>query len=79
MTITVPDELAGPLAAEAGRRGLTPEALALEGVRRVVPAGGEGSLLDFLGSHVGAVAGSAEPLSQDCGKAFADGLAAGRP
>jgi hypothetical protein len=84
ITIVVPDELAGPLAEEAGRRGTTPELLALEGVRRVllapsevVPA--EGSLLDFLSGHLEPVDGSSEPWSQACGRKFADGLAERRP
>ena len=80
MTITVPPELAGPLAAEARRRGTTPEQLALEGVRQILPATESGeTLLDFLSGHVGTVAGSGEPYSQDCGRKFADGLAAGTP
>jgi len=84
MTIHVPHVLAGQLAEEAGRRGTTPELLALEGVRRVLsatpaPPPPAGNLLDFLAGYVGTVAGSAEPLSQDCGRTVADGLAAGRP
>ena len=84
LTITVPTELAVPLAEEARRRGTTPELLALEGVRHVLPAAqppspAGGSLLDFLAGRVGTVAGSSEPFSQDCGTTFADGLAVGRP
>jgi hypothetical protein len=84
MTLTIPPELAVPLTEEAGRRGVTPESLALEGVRHILPATpapapAGGTLLDFLAGHVGTVAGSGEPLSQDCGRTFADGLAAGRP
>ena len=81
LTITIPNELAVPLAEEAGRRGTTPELLALEGVRRVLgpPAPPPGTLLEFLVGYVGTVAGSGEPLSQDCGRTFAAGLAAGRP
>lgn len=71
ITITLPPELAVPLAEEATRRGTTPELLALEGVRLVLPAPAPappaGSLLDLLAGHVGTVAGSPEPLSQDCG------------
>ena len=80
LTITVPPSLAVPLAEEARRRGTTPELLALEGVRQVLPASpppapdGE-SLLDFLQGYVGTVAGSSEPYSQDCGRKFAEGLA----
>lgn len=79
LTIAVPPELAVPLAEEARRRGTTPELLALEGVRRVLPAvpplQAAGSLLEYLAGYVGNVAGSSEPLSQNCGRAFADGLA----
>lgn len=83
LSITIPDELAGPLADEAGRRGTTPELLALEGVRRILPppdppASSGRTLLDFLEGYIGTVAGSTEPFSQDCGRRFAEGLAAGR-
>jgi hypothetical protein len=83
-TITVPPELALPLAEEASRRGTTPELLALEGVRRMLPAPSAptpaaGSLLDLLAGHIGRVEGSAEPFSQDCGRRFADGLSSGQP
>ena len=84
LTITVPPELAVPLAEEARRQGTTPELLALEGVRRVLPVGSPpppaaDSLLEFLAGHVGTVAGSSEPFSQDCGRTFAEGLAANIP
>ena len=64
LTITVPPELAVPLAEEATRRGTTPRLLALEGVRRVLPVSPAttpvaGSLLDFLAGHVGTVEGYA--------------------
>lgn len=85
LTITVPDELAGPLADEAERRGTTPELLALEAVRRALPpaepqpAGPPGrSLLDFLEGYIGTVEGTGEAFSQDCGRRFAEGLAARR-
>jgi len=82
MTITIPPALAVPLTEEAQRRGTTPELLALEGVRRVLPSPpasptSSRSLLDFLSGYVGTVAGSSEPFSQDCGRKFADGLASG--
>lgn len=84
LSITIPDELAGPLADEASRRGTTPELLALEGVRRilpppdppVVPPGG--TMLDFLAGYIGVVEGTGEAFSQDCGRRFAEDLAAGR-
>jgi hypothetical protein len=79
-TITLPPDLEGRLADEARRRGTTPELLALDGLRRLftlptADAGANGAtLFDFLAGHVGAVAGSTEPLSEDCGVRFADGL-----
>jgi hypothetical protein len=83
MTITIPPALAVPLAEEARRQGTTPEQLALEGVRRVLPSQPEQatgrSLLNFLSGHVGTVAGSSEPFSKDCGRKFADGLASEQP
>jgi hypothetical protein len=41
MTITIPDELAASLTAEAERQGMTAEELALQGVRQVVFADAE--------------------------------------
>ena len=41
MTITIPDELAASLTAEAERQGVTAEELALQGVRQVVSADAE--------------------------------------
>ena len=38
MTITIPDDLAASLKAEAERQGTSPEELALQGVRQVLPA-----------------------------------------
>ena len=77
LTIEVPDELAAPLADQAARRGTTAEALALDHLRALVfPP--PGSLLEFLGSRVGSVAGTGEAHSQDGGRRFADGLADGR-
>ena len=83
LTITIPPEIAVPLADAARRLGTTPELLAIEGVRRVLPpvpqaANGPGTLREFLGDLVGTVDGSHEAYSQDCGRKFADGLAAER-
>jgi hypothetical protein len=77
-TITLPPDLEARLAEEARRSGATPEQLALDGLRRlfappVVEANGS-SLFDFLAGHIGTVAGSTEPLSEDCGRRFADGM-----
>jgi hypothetical protein len=78
--ITLPPDLEGRLADEASRRGTTPELLALDGLRRlfIPPSDAEapvGTLFDFLAGHIGTLAGAAEPLSEDCGRRFADSLA----
>jgi hypothetical protein len=78
-TITLPPDLESRLAAEASRRGITPELLALEGLRRLfAPQPDEAvptaTLFDFLAGHIGVVAGTAEPLSEDCGRRFAESL-----
>jgi len=78
LTIDVPDELAAPLTIEAARRGTTPQALALDQLRALVAGPPPGSLLEYLGSRVGAVAGTGEAFSQDTGRRFADGLAEAR-
>lgn len=80
-TITLPPDLGDRLAREASRRGTTPESLALEELRRAFlpmsvgeDAPGVGTLFDFLDGQIGLVAGSSEPLSEDCGSRFAEGL-----
>ncbi len=82
MTLTLPNEWLAALSDEAERRGTTPELLALEGVRRVLPMHstkhpGE-SLLDTLKGHIGIVAGTGEAFSQNCGEKYAEGLVSGR-
>ncbi len=77
--ITLPPDLESRLVDEALRRGTTPELLALDGLRRLfAPRPGEAvpadTLFDFLAGHIGAVAGTAELLSEDCGRRFAEGL-----
>jgi hypothetical protein len=80
-TIILPPDLESQLADEARRRGTTPERLALEGLRRLFARPSaeaaeavNGTLFDFLAGHVGSLAGVAEPLSEDCGRRFAEGL-----
>jgi hypothetical protein len=82
-SITLPPDLEGRLTEEASRRGTTAELLALEGLRRLfppnaAPAGSSGTLFDFLAGYVGTVTGTVEPLSEDCGRRFAEGLAQAR-
>ena len=81
-TIMLPPDLESRLAEEAQRRGTTLELLALDGLRKLFgpfPDGSEAtatsSLFDFLTGHLGTIAGTAEPLSENCGQPFAEGLA----
>jgi hypothetical protein len=82
-TITLPVDIAGPIAEEARRRGTTPERLAIDMLRRqfAPPVGlsseqpPEPTLADFLDGYIGIVEGSTEPLSERCGERFAEGLA----
>jgi hypothetical protein len=79
-TITLPPDLASRLAEEASRRGTTAELLALDSLRRLfaprpAEAPGTETLFDFLAGHIGTVAGAVEPLSENCGRRFAEGLA----
>ncbi len=84
LTIEIPDQIAIPLAEEAARQGTTPELLAIDAVRRAIPHTSPtktsgGTLFDALKPFIGAVDGSSEPFSQDCGEKFAEGLATGQP
>ena len=80
-TITLPPDLEGSIAREAHRRGIAPETLALDGLRRLfapAPAGEESAssenLFDFLAGHIGTVSGTMEALSERCGDRFADAM-----
>jgi hypothetical protein len=78
--ITLPPDLESRLGDEASRRGTTPELLVLDGLRRLFPPQLDGAaptetLFDFLAGHIGAVAGTEEPLSEGCGRHFSEGLA----
>jgi hypothetical protein len=80
-TITLPPDLESRLAEEASRRGTSPELLALDGLRRLFAPRPDGAapadtLFDFLAGHIGTVDGTTEPLSENCGRRFAEGLAA---
>ena len=79
-TITLPPDLESRLADEASSRGATPELPALDGLRRPFAPPLDGAapaaaLFDFLAGHIGTVAGTAEPLSEGCGRRFVEGLA----
>jgi hypothetical protein len=79
--ITLPPEVEGPLMEEARRKGTTPELLAVDYLRNVfTPAPKQTTLVegetlfDFLVGYAGTISGSTEPLSEDCGQRFAQGL-----
>lgn len=79
-TITLPPDIEGPLAEEAQRRGTTPELLAVDCLRKqFVPATDKPTesetLFDFLSGYMGAVSGTTEALSENCGQRFAESLA----
>lgn len=79
--ITLPPEVEGALAEEARKIGTTPELLAVDCLRKVfsptldrktLPAAA--SLYDFLDGYAGTISGTTEPLSEDCGRRFTEGL-----
>jgi hypothetical protein len=71
--IAFPPDLERRLAGEAACLGTTPELSAINGLRRLFAsrsneAADAKTLFDFLAGHVGAVAGIAELLSEECGR-----------
>ena len=80
-TITLPPEIEASLSDAARQQGTTPEALAVETLRKsfapkqngIPPKPGE-TLYDFIKDYIGAVEGSGEPLSENCGEHFTDYL-----
>ena len=90
MIITLTPDIEQALAAEARKLGLTPEQLALDGLRERClppesgsPAGEQATLAEFLRGHLGVlhssehVPGGAR-LSEDSGRKFTAGLIAQR-
>ncbi len=80
-TITLPPEVERLVVLEARRQGSTPELVAINARRRLfvphsqsVEGPAPKTLADFLSSDIGVVDGSAEPLSENCGEWFAEGL-----
>jgi hypothetical protein len=80
-TITLPADLEGPLKEEARKQGTTPEAVALDSLRKLFGSSrtknepsNQGSLFDFLRGYLGMINGTSEPLSEKCGERFAEGL-----
>ena len=80
-TITLPPEIEAPLNEAAREQGTTPESLALETLRRQFPTtppalapNAPKNLYEFLGDFVGAIEGSGEAFSENCGERFADYL-----
>ncbi|HYV34886.1 MAG TPA: hypothetical protein VE988_04225 [Gemmataceae bacterium] len=80
-TIIVPPDLETPLAEQARRQGITPEALVLDMLRGQLvetpagkPVSSGRSLLDLLGDNIGTIEGTGESLSENCGQRFTEGL-----
>jgi hypothetical protein len=80
-TITLPPEVAEPLAEEARKKGTTPELLAVDCLRKLFtlsltlePSAAGETLFDFLVGYAGTISGTTEALSEHCGQRFAQGL-----
>lgn len=80
-TIILPPDLEKPLAEEARRQGTTLELLAFDCLRRqfilstATDKWAESeTLFDFLSGYIGAVSGTTEALSENCGQRFTQGL-----
>jgi hypothetical protein len=81
MTITLPPEIEGALSEQAKIQGTTPESLAVETLRKALLTSGEPrtpaadrSLYDRLAPYIGAVQGTGESFSENCGERFTDYL-----
>ena len=88
MEITLPEEIEKALVAEAKERGIPPEQLALESLRREFvhpaqgnnPAEGHGTLAEYLSDYIGTLHSSEHVpngarLSESTGEAFVRALA----
>ena len=80
-TITLPPDLEEFLAGEARKQGTTLEFLAVDYLRksfipetRIDKPAENATLFDFLSGYMGAVSGTTEALSENCGQRFAQGL-----
>jgi len=83
MVIRLTPDIETALAREAQRQGIAPEQLVLESLGKLfLPSIGtesarpEKTLLDFLSGYVGAVEGTGEALSENCGRRFCEGMVA---
>ena len=87
MIITLPPDIEQVLVEQARKQGTTPELLALDSLRaRFMPSlspeettEAEGTLTDFLGTHIGILHSSEHlpggaRMSEDTGKKFAAGM-----
>lgn len=86
MDIAFPPEMMERIAAEATRRGTTPELVVLDSVRRTLPAPVRPkppadpnakpptNMLEFFGDLVGSVEGNGGDWSTDAGRKFGDDL-----
>ncbi len=80
--ILLPQDLENAITEEARRRGMAPETLAVDGLRRLFapgepsgPHADQGCLLDFLAGYTGSIDGTSEAFSEECGSRFTDAVA----
>jgi hypothetical protein len=81
-TITLPPDLEGRITQEADRLGTTTEILAIKKLSELFKPlsttqnkANCRSMLEYVSDHIGTIAGSSEPYSQNTGKRFAEILA----
>ncbi len=80
-TIVLPPDLEDAITKEATRRGVAPETVAVDGLRRLFPRSeehseqpGPASLFDSLAGHIGTIQGVSDAVSEGCGDRFADAM-----
>jgi hypothetical protein len=76
-TITIPPEIEASLADAARKKGITPESLAVENLRKhfsPTEPDQTKTLHDYLAGYIGAVEGTGEALSENCGEKCTDWL-----
>jgi hypothetical protein len=85
MVIRLASDIEAAIEREARQRGVAPEELAADSLGKLFSPGQpaecpseEESLADFLVGYAGTVAGSGKSNSIDCGRSFAEGMAAKR-
>ena len=83
MVIRLTPDIEMALERQAKRQGTTPERLALDTLGSAFlqsspseSSAEQATLFDFLSGYIGTVEGTGEAFSENCGRHFADGIAA---